>query len=118
MRRLPNFRVGGSGVRGDDFTSRVNALERFMREVVEASHVPDASVQTVIAGGPVSTLILGSTTLAALQSSVSSVNNSGKLAGVLVEDETGRVWRALGGFSISSWRPLDDASGISDITPA
>jgi len=47
-----------------------------------------------------------------------AINTSGKSRGKQVFDETDRLWFALAGLAASKWRPMDDMSGGSDITPA
>lgn len=68
-------------------------------------------------GFSLSTLFPVDTTLADLGSIVSTINTVGKVADKLARDETNRLWRALAGLDASQWRPGDDQSGASDITP-
>lgn len=58
------------------------------------------------------------TTLAALASIAAAINTAGKFKNRLADDENDRTWKALGAEPASKWRPLDDQSGLSDITPA
>lgn len=58
-------------------------------------------------------------TLADLQDIGASVNVDSKVRNKLIaETDNDRVYRALGSDPDSIWRPLDDQSGFSDITPA
>ncbi len=61
------------------------------------------------------------TTLAALAAIADPINTSGKFPNkiaLVVEGETNREYRALGAAPGDAWRPRDDQSGLSDVTPA
>ena len=58
------------------------------------------------------------TTQAAIAAIGNAINTTDKTLYKEVEDENGRIYRALGSSAASKWRPQDDQSGISDITPA
>lgn len=83
-----------------------------------AMFVENGGVARQVGGGGSGFAGNTTTTLAALAAVGNAINTSGKFKGRLVEDETDRTWKALGALATSKWRPLDDQSGVSDITPA
>lgn len=56
-------------------------------------------------------------TLADLANIVASINTIDLVTDKLARDEGNRIWRKLGANANSPWRPQDDQSGVSDITP-
>lgn len=63
-------------------------------------------------------LSIASTTAAALGAVANAVNTTGKVLVAWRYDENGRLYRPLGALAADKWRPLDDQSGFSDITPS
>lgn len=58
-------------------------------------------------------------TAANLASSAHAINTAGKSLGAMaLETTNNRAYFALGSNATSAWRPFDDQSGTSDITPA
>lgn len=57
------------------------------------------------------------TSTGALADISNAINTTGKTLGKLVEAD-GRLYRAMGTTAASAWRPMDDQSGVNDITPA
>lgn len=54
-----------------------------------------------------------------LADSSHAINTSGKILGAMALDTTNnRIYFSLGSNTTSSWRPLDDQSGTSDVTPS
>jgi hypothetical protein len=63
-------------------------------------------------------ITVAATTIAALAAIANAVNTTGKGLRSWRYDENGRLYRPLGITAGAAWRPLDDQSGQSDITPA
>lgn len=58
-------------------------------------------------------------TAAQLATAAHAINTSRKMLGSFALDTTNnRLYMALGALATSKWRPLDDQSGLSDVTPS
>lgn len=83
--------------------------------------VSDNGVVSLIVGGAGNELTLASNQVSAtnLADSTHAVNTAAKRLGKsIIETTNNRAYWALGPNATDNWRPYDDQSGISDITPA